>query len=173
MGKDYSLAIPSRDWKIFENWNFEMPWFGLYSPINVINKPDPLSSTLKLCLTFPNQIHLRHSHSCQPWNRLDCSVLRAKTTGTKHKQSTELFWPFYQPRDSSIVSQLLIITTERRPKSPQNCCFPTVMQGKFNFPVPASVKHKAYIISPFWEYSESAFSLHILTKLFRVCQGFL
>lgn len=43
MGKDYSLAIPNRDWKIFENWTIGTPWFGLHSPINDVNKLDPLS----------------------------------------------------------------------------------------------------------------------------------
>lgn len=53
----------------------------------VTHRPDLLSSTLKLCLIFPNQIHFGHSHSWQLWNRLACSVLIAEMTGTKHEKS--------------------------------------------------------------------------------------
>ena len=31
----------------------------------IINGLDPLSSTLRLCLMFLNQMHNGHSHSCQ------------------------------------------------------------------------------------------------------------
>lgn len=54
---------------------------------NIFNWLDALSSKLRLCLIFPNQMHFGYSHSCQLWNRLDCSVLIADITGAKHKQS--------------------------------------------------------------------------------------
>lgn len=53
----------------------------------IINGLHPLSSILRLCLMFPNQMHNGHSHSCQLQNRLDCSVLIADITRIKHEQS--------------------------------------------------------------------------------------
>lgn len=54
---------------------------------HTINGLGPLSSTLRLCLMFPNQMHSGHSHSCQLQDRLDCSVLIADITRMKHEQS--------------------------------------------------------------------------------------